>query len=347
MNKQAIYNLNREELYNWGKDNGISSFYAEKIWLNLYRFRVQDFDEFEGLKPEIIEKLKASFFITKLETELVQKSDDGTMKFLFRLKDDSLIETVVMNHNFGRSVCVTTQLGCNIGCSFCASGLMPKNRDLEVAEILAQIMTVNKKLMADSEEIISHVVVMGIGEPFDNYDNLMKFLSIISDDKGLAIAKRQITVSTSGIVPKILEFANEKIRVNMAISLHAPNNEIRSKLMRINKTYPLEELFDAIHKYIEITKKRVTFEYILIRDLNDSLDEARELLELIKPLGKNAYVNLIPYNPVSELEYERSRDEDIDKFFEFLIQNKVRCVLRREHGGEIEAACGQLRSNAI
>ncbi len=344
MKKQAIYNLDRKDLYDWAEQNNISSFYAEKIWLNLYRNKFSSFDQMQDLKPEIIEVLKSSFSFTKIETILVQRSDDGTMKFLFKLYDESLIETVVMNHNFGRSVCVTTQIGCNIGCNFCASGLKPKKRDLEASEIIAQIMEVNRTLKENFEEYLSHVVVMGIGEPFDNYENLMKFLSIINDDKGLAIAQRQITVSTSGLVPKILEFAGEKIRPNMAVSLHAPNNELRSKLMRINQTYPIESLFDAIHKYIEITNKRVTFEYILIKDFNDGIGQAKELVDLVKPLGKNAYVNLIPYNPVFEAPYERSKDEDIDKFFEYLIQNGIRSVLRREHGGEIEAACGQLRS---
>ncbi len=344
MSKQAIYNLNREDLNKWAKSAGISTFYAEKVWLNLYRNKVSSFDKMTDIKKEHLVLLNEAFYFTKLEEVVVQKANDKTMKFLFKLYDESLIETVVMNHKFGKSICVTTQIGCNIGCNFCASGLKPKKRDLETSEIIAQIMQVNKYLLDTDDEALTHVVVMGIGEPFDNYKNLMKFLSIINDDKGLAIASRKITVSTSGLAPKIIAFAKEKIRANMALSLHAPNDELRSKLMKINKSYPLTTVFDAINKYIEITNKRVTFEYILIKDFNDQIKQAKELVNLIKPLGKNAYVNLIPYNPVFEVEFERSLDKDIDAFFEYLTQNNIRCVIRKEHGGEIEAACGQLRS---
>ncbi len=345
--KKSIYNLNREDLLKWAKANGISSFYALKIWQNIYRNKLTSFAEMPDLKADIIKKLEGSFYFNKLVSKEIQKADDNTIKFLFELEDKSLIETVLMEHNFGKSVCVTTQIGCNIGCNFCASGLKPKMRDLEVAEIIGQFLTVQKYLDENLNEQISHVVVMGIGEPFDNYDNLMKFLSIINDDRALAIGSRHITVSTSGLAPMILEFAKQDIRANLALSLHAPNNQLRSKLMRINNVYPLETVFSALNEYIKITNKRVTFEYIMIKDFNDTLQNAKELVALLEPIKKFAYVNLIPYNPVFEAGFERSTDETIRAFFDFLSKHKIRCVMRREHGSDIDAACGQLRSRYL
>ncbi len=345
--KKSIYNLNRNDLLQWAKTNSISSFYALKIWENLYRKKITSFNEMLDLKTEIIDFLDTNFYFNTLKIQEIQQSNDNTIKFLFKLEDDSLIETVLMNHKFGKSVCVTTQIGCNIGCNFCASGLKPKMRDLEVCEIISQVLNVQKYLDENTCEKITHVVVMGIGEPFDNYDSLMKFLSIINDDKALAIGSRHITVSTSGLAPKILQFAKEDIRANLALSLHAPNNELRSKLMRINNVYPIETVFEALKEYIKITNKRVTFEYIMIKDFNDTLANAGELVNLIKPIKKFAYVNLIPYNPVFEAGYERSTDESIKAFFDFLSKHKIRCVMRREHGTDIDAACGQLRSRYL
>ncbi len=343
INKNSIYNLNKEDLFLWAKENEISEFYAKKIWQNLYRNRVDNFSEMLDIKEQFIDCLEKNFYFPKLDKTVISKSDDGTAKFLFELEDKSLIETVLMKHKFGYSVCVTTQIGCNIACSFCASGLKSKERNLEAGEILSQVLYIQKHLDKKNEKL-SHVVVMGIGEPFDNYKNLIKFLNIINDDNGLAIASKNITVSTSGLVPKIIEFAKEKQKANLAISLHASNNKLRSSLMKINKIFPLEKLFSAINEYIAITKKRITFEYIMIKDYNDSIKEAKELVDLLKPLGKNAYVNLIPYNPVFEVEFERSKDESIDKFCSYLIQNGIRAIKRKEHGGNIDAACGQLRS---
>ncbi len=345
--KISIYNLSREDIFEWSKSAGISTFYAEKIWLNLYRNKITDFSKTLDLREDIVELLEQTFYFNKIDLIEVQKASDETMKFLFQLADHSHIETVLMEHKFGKSICVTTQIGCNIGCNFCASGLKPKKRDLETSEMIAQILAVEKYLKENEGEKITHVVVMGIGEPFDNYDNVIKFLEIINDDKGMAIGSRHITVSTSGLAPRILGFSKENIRANLAISLHAPNDLLRSKLMKINKTYPLKQLFDAIYKYIEVTNKRVSFEYIMINNFNDGVEEARELLALLEPIKKYAYVNLIPYNPVLEIGFERSSDERIKAFFEFLIQHKVRCVMRREHGTDIDAACGQLRSKYL
>ncbi len=345
--KQAIYSINRDDLTIWCKKNNISSFYSDKIWINLYKNKTKSFESMINLKSDIIEKLEENFYFTKLNKLIIQESDDKTIKFLFKLYDNSLIETVLMNHKFGKSVCVTTQIGCNIGCKFCASGLKPKKRNLSSDEMISQIIYIQNYLNDKFQTKLSNVVVMGIGEPFDNYSNLIKFLSIINDDKGLAIGSKHITVSTSGIVPKIKDFAKEKLRVNLALSLHAPNNELRSTLMKINNTYPLEKLFDAIEFYIKNTNKRVTFEYILIKNFNDQIEQAKELVELLAPFKKHVYVNLIPYNPVPELDFERSEDSDINKFFLYLIQNKIPCIVRKEQGKDIDASCGQLRSKYI
>jgi len=260
-----------------------------------------------------------------------------------------MIETVLMRQKYGLSVCVTTQVGCNIGCSFCASGLIKKQRDLTTGEIVAQIMQVQRYFNERGlDERVSHVVVMGIGEPFDNYDNVMNFLRIINDDKGMAIGARHITVSTSGLAPKIREFAKNGLQVNLAVSLHAPNNEVRSSIMRINRSIPLEKLFDAIDYYIQETNRRVTFEYIMLSGVNDRPHHAQELADLLKNKKKLSYVNLIPYNPVSEHDqYSRSSTEDVLRFYDVLKKNGINCVIRQEHGTDIDAACGQLRSKQM
>lgn len=278
-----------------------------------------------------------------------QESKDGTIKFLFELPDGNHIETVLMRFNYGLSVCVTTQVGCNIGCSFCASGLLRKNRDLTSGEIVEQIMNVQHHLdQQQKDERVSHIVVMGIGEPFDNYDNTMKFLNIVNDQKGLSIGARHITVSTSGLADKIYQFADEQSQVNLALSIHAPNNELRTRIMKINKAYPLEKLMPAIDYYLEKTNRRITFEYILLHDVNDHPEEARQLVKLLKDKKHLSYVNLIPYNPVEEHnQYERSRKENILKFYEILLENGIQCGVRVEQGTDIDAACGQLRSKQI
>ncbi len=254
-----------------------------------------------NLPKSLIEKLDREFVVNPLKQRIVQESQDGTVKYLFELSDGMLIETVLMRQHYGLSVCVTTQVGCNIGCSFCASGLIPKQRDLTSGEIVAQIMLVQKYFDERGDgERVSHIVVMGIGEPLDNYDNVMNFLRVVNDDKGLAIGARHITVSTSGLAPKIREFAREGVQVNLAVSLHAPNNEIRSRMMRINRQISIEQLFAAIEGYIAVTNRRVTFEYIMLNGVNDGVEQAQELADLTKKIRKLSYVNLIPYNPVSE-----------------------------------------------
>lgn len=347
--KPSIYGLTREQLISWAEENDERKFRVSQIWDWLYVKRVQSFEEMTNLSKDLLAKLSAAFVINPLTQRIVQESADGTVKYLFELPDGMLIETVLMRQHYGLSVCVTTQVGCNIGCTFCASGLIKKQRDLTAGEIVSQIMLVQRYFdERQQDERVSHVVVMGIGEPFDNYQNVLNFLRIINDDKGLAIGARHITVSTSGLAHKIKTFAREGIQVNLAVSLHAPNNELRSSIMRINRSFPLEKLFAAIHDYIETTNRRVTFEYIMLNQVNDGPEQALELAELLKEIKKLSYVNLIPYNPVTEHDqYSRSPKERVMAFYDILKKKGINCVIRQEHGTDIDAACGQLRSNTM
>lgn len=347
--KPSIYSLTRDELIAWAIEHGEKKFRASQIWDWLYKKRVQSFDEMTNISKDFIALLNENFVVNPLKQRIVQESADGTVKYLFELPDGMLIETVLMRQHYGLSVCVTTQVGCNIGCTFCASGLIKKQRDLNNGEITAQIMLVQKYFDERGQgERVSHIVVMGIGEPFDNYTNVLKFLRTVNDDNGLAIGARHITVSTSGLAHKIREFANEGVQVNLAVSLHAPNNDLRSSIMRINHSFPLEKLFAAIEYYIETTNRRVTFEYIMLNGVNDTPENAQELADLTKKIRKLSYVNLIPYNPVSEHDqYSRSPKERVEAFYDVLKKNGVNCVVRQEHGTDIDAACGQLRSNTM
>ncbi len=347
--KPSIYSLTRDELIAWAIEHGEKKFRASQIWDWLYKKRVQSFDEMTNISKDFIALLNENFVVNPLKQRIVQESADGTVKYLFELPDGMLIETVLMRQYYGLSVCVTTQVGCNIGCTFYASGLIKKQRDLNNGEITAQIMLVQKYFDERGQgERVSHIVVMGIGEPFDNYTNVLKFLRTVNDDNGLAIGARHITVSTSGLAHKIREFANEGVQVNLAVSLHAPNNELRSSIMRINRSFPLEKLFAAIEYYIETTNRRVTFEYIMLNGVNDTPENAQELADLTKKIRKLSYVNLIPYNPVSEHDqYSRSPKERVEAFYDVLKKNGVNCVVRQEHGTDIDAACGQLRSNTM
>jgi 23S rRNA (adenine2503-C2)-methyltransferase len=349
MNKQSIYGLTLDQLTAWLLPYGHKKFRAQQVWEYLYRKRVADFSEMTEVNPDCLQLLSEHYDIRTLEEHVKQESTDGTVKFLFRLQDGNLIETVLMRQKYGLSVCVTTQVGCNIGCSFCASGLLAKSRDLSSGEIVEQIMKVQQHLdTAGSGEKVSHVVVMGIGEPFDNFTNLMNFLDIIKHQKGLAIAGRGITVSTSGLAGKIREFADANAGVNLAISLHAPNNELRTRIMKINKAIPIEQLMQAIDYYLEKTKRRITLEYILMKDVNDRTEHALELAELIGDRRQLANVNLIPYNPVDEhSQYQRSERESVRAFFDTLKKQGVSVSTRLEHGVDIDAACGQLRSKQI
>lgn len=335
---ESIYGYTEEMLKEYLVSKGEKPFRASQIIEWLYRHKIESFDEMTNVKKSFIEELKKDFTLDKLELVTSQKSFDGTQKFLFRLSDGNLIETVLMNHDYGYSVCVTTEVGCNMGCMFCASGMKKKLRNLEASEIVLQVLTVSKL----AEVRVSHVVVMGIGEPFDNYDNVIKFIKILNYPLGLEIGARHITVSTCGLVEKIREYSDFDLQVNLAISLHAPNNDIRNQIMPINRAYPIEELIEAIEYYIEKTNRRVTIEYILIKDLNDTKECANELADLLH--GLNVYVNLIPYNEVKEKPFKRSSKDSMVAFFDVLKKRRINVQLRKEQGGDIDAACGQLRS---
>src|SRR5699024_4039357 len=347
--KTSIYGLTFEELTEWIVEHGEKKFRAQQIWGWLYQKRITEFNEMKNLNASCLALLEEHFYIHTLEEELRQESQDGTIKFLFKLEDGQLVETVLMRHHYGFSVCVTTQVGCNIGCSFCASGILSKNRDLQASEIVEQIMRVQKFLdQRGKEERVSHIVVMGIGEPFDNFQNLVTFLKNVNHQDGLSIGARHITVSTSGLAHKIYEFADLGLQVNLAVSLHAPNNELRTSIMKINRAFLIEKLFKSIDYYLEKTNRRINFEYILIKDVNDKQEHAEELAELLKSIRHLAYVNLIPYNPVNEhVQYERSTAEAIVGFEDVLNDKGINCGVRLEQGSDIDAACGQLRSKQM
>ena len=339
-----IYDLSKEELENYFESIGDKKFRAVQILEWLYRKKATSFDEMTNLSKLAIQTLKDNFIIEGLNLKTKFVSSDGTIKFLFELNDGNLIETVLMRHNYGNSVCVTSQVGCNMGCSFCASGELGKVRNLTLSEMALQVLYVDNYLNVENQRV-SNIVVMGIGEPFDNYETLLKFLTIVNYPKGLEIGARHITVSTCGIVPKIYEFADFPLQINLAVSLHAPTNELRSKMMKINKVYKIEELIEALKYYLDKTNRRITFEYILIKGVNDRDQDALDLIKLVKNI--NCYVNLIPYNEVITNPYKASSHERCEEFFEILRKHGINATLRMEHGNDVAAACGQLRAQAI
>jgi 23S rRNA (adenine2503-C2)-methyltransferase len=340
--KPFIYDLTFEQWQQWVEDNSEPSFRAGQIFDWLYVKRVDNFDEMSNLSKSLREKLDTQFQFITMQEIARHESKDGTVKFLFELYDKNAIETVIMKHNYGNSVCVTTQVGCRVGCTFCASTLGGLKRDLTAGEIIAQVVK-SQKLLDASEERVSSIVIMGIGEPFENYDAMMKFLKVMVHEKGLNIGQRHITVSTSGIVPNIYRFADENTQVNLAISIHAPNDALRSKLMPVNRRFPFADLIEACKYYIEKTGRRLTFEYALMGGVNDQPEHAEELAQVLKEMPLS-HVNLIPVNYVSERDYVRTPRDDIFTFQRILERNKVNATIRREHGSDIAAACGQLRA---
>ncbi len=349
MNKPSIYGLTLEQLTKWLMESGHKKGRGFKVWNWLYRKRVTDFSEMVDVNKECLQLLVDHFSIGTLTEYIKQVAVDGTIKFLFKLQDGNLIETVVMRQKYGISVCVTTQVGCNMGCSFCASGLLTKTRDLTSSEIVEQIMMVQHDLDKNEPgKKVTHVVVMGIGEPFDNFKNLVNFIQIIKNQKGLDLAPKNITVSTSGLSEKIYEFTDLNLQVHLAVSLHAPNNELRTKIMKINRAIPIENLMAAIDYYIDKTNRRVMIEYILLKDVNDKQEHALQLTHLFDKRKKKVSINLIPYNPVDEHDqYQRSKQEDVYAFYLTLREKGIYGTIRQEHGTEIDAACGQLRSKQI
>ncbi len=340
--KRSIYDMTYQQMEDWAKSKGWKPFRVQQIFSWLYKERVDNFDAMTNLSKETREELKKDFTFNPLTLVRKQVSSDGTTKFLFKTEDGALLESVMMVFDYGLSICVSSQVGCNMGCKFCASGLTKKQRDLTSGEILGQLMAVQKELDKEGQgRRISHIVVMGTGEPFDNYDNVMNFVKTANHDRGLAIGSRHITISTSGIVPKIREFAQGQYQYNLAISLHAPNDELRSKLMPINQAYPLKELFSAVDEYSRLNNRKLTFEYILLKGVNDSDENARELARLLK--GYTCYVNLIPYNAVDEHGFQSTTRAEAMRFYDILKKAGVQVTIRKEHGSDIDAACGQLR----
>lgn len=342
----SVYDFTYPELERWLDERGHRAFRAKQVWRYLYRDRAMQWDDMSELHPSCLHTLRSECSLRSMTEHTKQVSKDGTIKFLFQLHDQHLIETVLMKHKFGRSVCVTTQVGCNIGCSFCASGLIAKQRDLTSGEIVEQVVLAQRELdRLGTGERVTNLVVMGIGEPFDNYDHLDSFLRTIMDPLGLAIGSRHITVSTSGLANKIREFADSDLNVNLAISLHAPSDALRTQIMRINRAIPLAELMDSLDYFLARTRRRTTIEYILLRGVNDQPEHAIELCALLEARREHVIVNLIPYNPVDEhSQYERSEQESIRVFYDILKKHKFSCSVRLEHGADIDAACGQLRS---
>lgn len=334
---KSIYDMSLVDLENYFIDKSDKKFRATQVFDWLYIKKINNFDEMTNLKKEVLETLKKDFLINNIKIVKVEEDKDVS-KYLFKLSDGEKIEAVLMNHDYGNSLCISTQVGCNMGCRFCESGRLKKIRNLTTGEMVEQILLVEitKKVR------ISHVVVMGIGEPFDNYDNLVKFIEIINHPKGLALGSRHITVSTCGIIPKIEEFSKLPYQVNLAISLHGADDKKRTSIMPINKVYKLEDLIKTLKKYIEVTNRRVTFEYILLKDINDTEEDAKTLARLVR--GMNCYINLIPYNETSNISYKRSNKEAIDRFYDILKEERINVTVRREFGSKISAACGQLRS---
>ncbi|MCF0116496.1 MAG: 23S rRNA (adenine(2503)-C(2))-methyltransferase RlmN [Bacilli bacterium] len=336
-----LYGVELKKLEKMMLDSGQTKYRATQLFQWIYQKGATTFDVMSDVSLRFREELNANYCLEKPSVFVKQVSKDGTIKCLLQLKDGAKVETVLMRYSYGNVICVTSQVGCNMGCSFCASGLLKKQRNLQPEEMVGQVLVMND-LLKDEGQHVTHVVVMGTGEPFDNYDNVLDFVRILNHPKAFAIGARHITVSTCGLPDKIRQYASEGLQINLAISLHAPNNEIRSQIMKINRAYPLEVLIPAASEYVQKTGRRLTYEYILLHGVNDSLECADQLAELIKPAY--GYVNLIPYNEVSENGYKRSPDKQVHAFLDRLTKRGVTATVRKEFGSDIDAACGQLRA---
>jgi len=338
---ENIKNFNLEELKEVIKSIGEKPFRAEQIFKWIYCENVTSFDEMTNLSLYLREKLKQNFELCIYNIVKRQESSDGTKKYLFKLPDSNLIETVLMEYKYGKTLCISSQIGCKMGCKFCASTGIPFERNLSTGEIVEQVLSVQR----DQNIRISNIVFMGIGEPFDNYDNVISAIGILNNQKGLAIGARHISISTSGIVPRIYDLADKNIQCTLSISLHCTNDEKRSKIMPINKKYNIQELIKACKYYIEKTNRRVSFEYALAKDNNDHLQDAKELVQLLK--GMLCHVNLIPINKIQNEPFQKSDIDSVLKFRNYLNEHGIVATIRRELGADIEAACGQLRRKNI
>ena len=335
-----IFNETYESLEKYFITNNDKKFRATQLYDFLYKKRIYDINKMNNIPNTTKELLTKDYDFSFIE--IIKKQEDNDVKkYLFKLNDGALIESVVMYHNYGISLCVSSQVGCNMGCSFCESGRLKKVRNLETYEIVEQLLLIEKDLNIK----ITHIVIMGIGEPFDNYNNVMNFIRIITSNKGIDLGSRHVTVSTCGIIPGIKKFMNDFSQVNLAISLHAPNDTLRNQIMPISKAYKLDDLMKTIKDYIKKTNRRVTFEYIMLENINDSLESAQELSKLLK--GINCYVNLIPYNETENIQYKRTKKVQILAFYDILKKNGIAVTIRKEFGGKVDAACGQLRAKSI
>lgn len=333
-----IYDFTLDELEKYLIENGFKKYNATQIIEWIYEHKVYNFNNMTNLSKKLISFCVENLQIKDLNIVKVEKSPLAN-KYLLELNDHNKIECVLMNHDYGYSLCVSSQVGCNMGCSFCESGRLKKVRDLTLGELVGQVICVSKY-----ENIrIDSIVVMGIGEPFDNFNNIKRFISVVTNNKMINIGQRHLTISTCGLVPKIYEFADMETGVNLAISLHAPNNEIRDRIMKVNHAYKIEEVMKALDYYISKTNRRVTIEYIMLAGINDSDECAYELSKLIN--GKLMYVNLIPYNETSNFNMKRSNDFKIKSFYDILKSNNINVTIRKEMGGNLSAACGQLRAS--
>jgi len=316
---------------------GEKGFRAEQIFKWLYVDKVKDFDEMTNLSLELREKLKENYTICNFKILKKLESKDGTKKYLFDVLDENAIESVLMEYHHGKTICVSSQIGCKMGCKFCASTGIPFIRNLTPGEIVEQILAVEQ----DIQDKISNIVFMGIGEPLANYDNVIKAIRILNNPKGLNIGARHISISTSGLVPRIYDLAKENIQCTLSVSLHATNDEKRSAMMPVNNSYHIKELMQACKDYISMTNKRISFEYALAKDNNDNLQDAQELVKLLR--GMLCHVNLIPINKIENGKFTKSSNENIIKFRDYLNDHGIVATIRRELGSDIDAACGQLR----
>lgn len=336
--KKDIKSLNNEELAEWVRENSLPAFRAKQIFSWLHKSGVSDFSEMSNVSKDLRNKLSEEFYISSCEIENKYVSAiDGTVKYLFRLSDGEFLETVIMKYKYGYTICVSSQVGCKMGCRFCASTLAGFKRNLTAGEIESQLHSAQKDLGIR----ISHIVLMGIGEPLDNFDNVLRFIENVNSEDGLNISVRNITLSTCGIVPRIKDLMKHDLQLTLTISLHAPNDEIRSKIMPVNDRWKISEVIAACREYAEFTSRRVSFEYTLIKDVNDTPECAEELSKLLK--GMLCHVNLIPVNNVEERKNIRSSDKSVNKFLHILQKNGINATIRRTLGSDINASCGQLR----
>lgn len=336
-----LLDLSKKELGEELSRIGQKPYTADQIFDWVYKKGVYDYQGMSNLSKSLRETLPNELPIV-LPTVFKRQDDrDGTIKLLLEMADGAKVETVLMRYDYGNAVCVSSQVGCNMGCAFCASGLLKKERNLSCAEMMGQVLCINQ-ILRETRERVTHVVVMGTGEPFDNYEEVMKFIRLLNDPKALEIGARHITVSTCGLVNKIIDYGREGIQINLAISLHASNQKTRETLMPIARAYPMDKLMEAVKTYVKDSGRRVTFEYILLAGVNDSVADAIELAKLVR--GTLCYVNLIPYNEVKEKPYKRSSRQAVKAFHDTLMKNGVNATVRKEFGTGIDAACGQLRA---